>query len=629
MCNPFLPIFFILFHIWRIVLSDSVKMEACAPVKCGTVDISYPLWIPEQQAGYCGYPTLEIDCRDDKPFLVQSYDTNYYIDRVFYDNSSFVLVNSFLVNWKSNCSVPRFNVSLGLGPMVVSKINKELVFFFNCGNMSTPPGEYQPVKCDTALSDAVSNDSFVRLFEYYNDGVTSVPGESLSNCSISRIPVSGWNGSGVGHYTTLMNDGFLVELKVTSCSDCRKSGGQCGFNNSTNMFMCICSDDDMYPMSCPNSKAKKEDAKKIILIGLIVAAALALIIILVLLSFKYERGCIFQRKHQEQTEIEMLIEKYGSFAPKRYNYRELKKITKSFQDKLGKGGFGTVYKGSLGDGRFVAVKFLHNATRNGEEFLNEVISIGRTSHVNVVNLLGFCIEGSKRALIYEYMPNGSLDSYIYSEISRDVLGWEKLYDIAISIARGIEYLHRGCNTRIVHFDIKPQNILLDEDFCPKISDFGLAKLFQPKESIISLAEMRGTVGYIAPEVFSRSFGVPSTKSDVYSYGMMVLEMVGGKNNPKQIVASSSKDYFPHWIYDRVADGGNIQTWDVTVETEGIVRKMAMVGLWCIQTLPANRPSMSGVVEMLEKSLDELEIPPKPFLSSPQCSIILSLNSNSG
>ncbi|KAJ4765478.1 Protein kinase family protein [Rhynchospora pubera] len=494
--------------------------------------------------------------------------------------------------------------------------------------MSTPPGEYQLTPCVAGQSDDAGNESFVRLFENYNDGVNSVPGESMSNCSISRIPVSGWNGSGLDQYTTLMNDGFLVELKVTSCSDCQKSGGQCGFNTSSVMFMCICSDDHTYPMSCPNSKGTKSNSN-IILIGSTIAAALALAIILAVLILKYEKGCIFQRKHGEQKEIEMLIEKYGSLAPRRYNYRELKKITKSFQDKLGKGGFGTVYKGSLRDGRFVAVKFLHNATTNGEEFLNEVISIGRTSHVNVVNLLGFCIEGSKRALIYEYMPNGSLDSYIYSEISRDVLGWEKLYDIAISIARGIEYLHRGCNTRIVHFDIKPQNILLNEEFCPKISDFGLAKLCQLKESIISLAEMRGTVGYIAPEVFSRSFGVPSTKSDVYSYGMMVLEMVGGRKNANQIVESSSRDYFPHWIYNHIVQGGNIQACDVIVETEVIVRKMAMVGLWCIQTLPANRPSMSGVVEMLEKSLDELEMPPKPFLSSPQHSMILSLNSSSG
>ncbi|KAJ1684950.1 hypothetical protein LUZ63_016340 [Rhynchospora breviuscula] len=324
----------------------------------------------------------------------------------------------------------------------------------------------------------------------------------------------------------------------------------------------------------------------------------------------------------------MLLEKYGSFAPKRYKYAVLKKITRSFQYRLGKGGFGTVYKGTLQDGRLVAVKLLHNSTSHVEEFLNEVLSVGRTSHVNVVSLLGFCVDGSKHALVYEYMPNGSLDNYIYSENPREALSWEKLYGIAIGIAQGLEYLHRGCNERIVHFDIKPQNILLDEDFNPKIADFGLAKLYPPKESIISLAEMRGTIGFIAPEVFSRSFGVVSAKSDVYSYGMMLLEMVGGRRNAKPSAENPSQVYFPHWLYDQLTEGGKIQAYNVSIESEEIARKMGLVGLWCTQTLPVRRPSMNKVVEMLQKGLDELEMPPKPTLcNSPPHLTMLSTSSS--
>jgi serine/threonine protein kinase len=127
------------------------------------------------------------------------------------------------------------------------------------------------------------------------------------------------------------------------------------------------------------------------------------------------------------------------------------------------------------------------------------------------------------------MPNGSLDKYIYSENPKGILGWERLYEIAIGIARGLEYLHHSCNTRIVHFDIKSQNILLDHNFCPKIADFGLAKLCRTKESkLSSMTGARGTIGFIAPEVHSRAFGMVSTKSDVYSYGMMLLEMIGGR-----------------------------------------------------------------------------------------------------
>jgi len=321
--------------------------------------------------------------------------------------------------------------------------------------------------------------------------------------------------------------------------------------------------------------------------------------------------------HKNAQKIRDFLENYGSIAPKRYKYSDVKRMTKSFSEKLGQGGYGSVFKGSLSDGRPVAVKVLTDSKGDGEDFVNEVDSIGRTSHVNVVSLLGFCLEGSKRALIYDFMCNGSLEKFIFLEKSRAELGWEKLYQIAVGIARGLEYLHSGCNTRIVHFDIKPHNILLDEDFSPKISDFGLAKLCQRKESVLSMEDARGTIGYIAPEVFSRTFGVISSKSDVYSYGMMLLEMAGGRKNTNPCVQNSSELYFPHWIYDHLNQNGGLQAFTVTTETdEEIARKLILVGLWCIQTTPQNRPSMSRVIEMLEGSTNDLKLPPKPYLSSP-------------
>ncbi|KAJ4713431.1 putative Receptor-like protein kinase [Melia azedarach] len=296
-------------------------------------------------------------------------------------------------------------------------------------------------------------------------------------------------------------------------------------------------------------------------------------------------------------------------------------MTNSFKDKLGQGGYGSVFKGKLPDGRLVAVKLLNTSKGNGQEFINEVASIGRTSHVNVVALLGYCLEDSKRALIYEFMPNGSLEKFIYNgETTKPSqhLRWEKMYEIITGIARGLEYLHRGCNTRILHFDIKPHNILLDEDFCPKISDFGLAKLCPNKESIVSMLEARGTIGYIAPEVFSRNFGNVSHKSDVYSYGMMVLEMVGCRKNLEAGESNSSELYFPHWIYRHVEQGREFE-WPgvVTSEENEIAKKMIIVGLWCIQTRPSDRPSINTVIEMLQGSVEALEIPPMPFVSSPR------------
>jgi len=311
--------------------------------------------------------------------------------------------------------------------------------------------------------------------------------------------------------------------------------------------------------------------------------------------------------------IEDLVTLHGSFTPKRYDYSEVIKITYFLRSKLGKGSYGTVFSGRLDNGHLVAVKLLHLSKGNGEDFVNEVMSISKTSHVNIVSLLGFCLEGSKRALIYEYMPNGSLDKYIYSENPKGLLGWDKLYKIAIGIARGLEYLHHSCNTRIVHFDIKPQNILLDQDFCPKIADFGLAKLCGTKESKLSMTYPRGTIGFIAPEVLYPTFGVVSTKSDVYGYGMMLLEMVGVRKNVELTVEKSSEMYFLDWIYDHFAQDDGLQTCEIRSEFEEMAKKMTLIGLWCIQLLPMHRPTITNVLDMFGKRLDELDMPPKQNL----------------
>ncbi|XP_057783927.1 G-type lectin S-receptor-like serine/threonine-protein kinase LECRK2 [Salvia miltiorrhiza] len=326
-------------------------------------------------------------------------------------------------------------------------------------------------------------------------------------------------------------------------------------------------------------------------------------------------------RKEDKLKMEKFLLKHQSLAPKRYSCKQLKKITKCFRDELGRGAFGIVYKGKLSDGQLVAVKVLKESHDNAEEFINEVVSISRTSHVNIVNLLGFCYHRNKRALLYEFMPNKSLDKFICKGGS--TLEWKILYEVAVGVARGLEYLHRGCNTRIVHFDIKPQNILLDQDFCPKISDFGLAKLCMKKQSAISMLGTRGTVGYIAPEVFSRNFGVASHKSDVYSYGIMLLHMVGSK-----YVEMVSDIYFWDKVYERVLMQNERVDDLVTEEEEESARKMLMVGFWCIQTSPMERPSISKAVEMLEGKLQSIHIPPRPFLLSsppPQISSFISCN----
>ncbi|KAG6715325.1 hypothetical protein I3842_05G244900 [Carya illinoinensis] len=235
----------------------------------------------------------------------------------------------------------------------------------------------------------------------------------------------------------------------------------------------------------------------------------------------------WRRRHLSAFDIiEEFLQNNNNLIPIRYSYSEIRNMTKKFKDKLGEGGYGTVFKGTLRSGRLVAIKMLGKSKANGQEFISEVATIGMIHHINVVQLIGFCVEGSKRALIYEFMPNGSLNKYIFSQEGSLLLSYEKMHNIALGVARGIEYLHRGCKMQILHFDIKPHNILLDEDFTPKVSDFGLAKLYPMDNNTISLTAVRGTLGYMAPELCYKNIGSISYKADVYSFGMLLMDMMG-------------------------------------------------------------------------------------------------------
>ncbi|XP_008232189.2 PREDICTED: rust resistance kinase Lr10-like, partial [Prunus mume] len=320
---------------------------------------------------------------------------------------------------------------------------------------------------------------------------------------------------------------------------------------------------------------------------------------------------------RNQLRIERFLEDYIAQKPSRYSYADIKRITNQFKDKLGQGAYGTVFKGMLSSELLVAVKILNNSNENnGDHFTNEMGTMGRVHHVNVVRLVGFCADGFIRALVYEFLPNGSLQNFLSSADNKSsFLGWDKLQDIALGIAKGIEYLHQGCDHRILHFDIKPHNILLDQNFTPKVSDFGLAKLCTRDQSAISMTTIRGTMGYIAPEVFSRNFGSVSYKSDVYSFGTLLLEMVDGRKYFKVMEDSTSQVYFPEWIYNLLEQGDDLR---IHIEDEGdakIAKKLAIVGLWCVQWHPIDRPPMKVVVQMLEREGDNLTIPANPFCST--------------
>ncbi|KAF6154536.1 hypothetical protein GIB67_027809 [Kingdonia uniflora] len=230
-------------------------------------------------------------------------------------------------------------------------------------------------------------------------------------------------------------------------------------------------------------------------------------------------------------------------------------------------------------------------------------------HMNLVRLCGFCSERSHRLLVYEYMQNGSLDKWIFSSNGKRLLDWQTRFNIAIATAQGITYFHEQCRNRIIHCDIKPENILLDENFCPKVSDFGLAKLMGREHSHV-VTMIRGTRGYLAPEwVSNRPITV---KADVYSYGMLLLEIIGGRRNLD--VSLGTEDFFyPGWAYKEMINGNPMKVADKRLmgvfKEDEMVRAMK-VAFWCIQDEVWMRPTMGEVVKILEGSV-EINPPPMP------------------
>ncbi|KAL2524568.1 G-type lectin S-receptor-like serine/threonine-protein kinase [Abeliophyllum distichum] len=315
-----------------------------------------------------------------------------------------------------------------------------------------------------------------------------------------------------------------------------------------------------------------------------------------------------------------------------FGYKDLQIATKNFSNKLGGGGFGSVFKGTLPDSTVIAVKKLDSISQGEKQFRTEVSTIGTIQHVNLVRLHGICSEGDRKLLVYEYMENGSLDSHLFNVKESKVLDWKTRYQIMLGIARGLSYLHEKCRDCIIHCDIKPENILLDAEFCPKVADFGLAKLVGRDFSRV-LTTLRGTRGYLAPEWIS---GVAITaKADVYSYGMMLFEFISGRRNSEQSEDGMVK-FFPSFAASVTAEGGDVlglldPALDGNADAEE-VSKICKVACWCIQDEENIRPSMGHVVQILEGVID-VHLPPIPkslklFVES-QEHIMFFIDSSSG
>ncbi|XP_048557442.1 G-type lectin S-receptor-like serine/threonine-protein kinase At2g19130 [Triticum urartu] len=399
----------------------------------------------------------------------------------------------------------------------------------------------------------------------------------LRNCNCTAYSY-GYNGCFVW-------DDELTNVKQQRCGDI-------GNNNQATLYL---------RLADKEVKRLGRNRRRII-IGSAVGASVALFGLLSLFFLLMTRRMCARRMKNLQGDGGIIM----------FRYADLQRATKNFSEKLGTGGFGSVFKGVLNDSSAIAVKRLDGARQGEKQFRAEVRSIGTIQHINLVKLIGFCTEGDRRLIVYEHMQNRSLDAHLFHSNATG-LKWSIRYQIAIGVARGLAYLHDSCRDCIIHCDIKPENILLDASFAPKIADFGMAK-FLGRDFSRVLTTMRGTIGYLAPEWLSGT--LITAKVDVYSYGMVLLEIVSGKRNSgRQCTTDDDDVYFPVQVANKLLQGGAGSLMDSNLHDDvhlDQVERALKVACWCIQDHEFDRPTMGEVVQYLEGVL-EVNIPPMPRL----------------
>ncbi|XP_049398898.1 LEAF RUST 10 DISEASE-RESISTANCE LOCUS RECEPTOR-LIKE PROTEIN KINASE-like 1.2 [Solanum stenotomum] len=578
-------------------LSIYLNSSACVTQNCGDgVNISYPFWIPEKQPSYCGLPTYNVTCNKHKPFVHISGE-EFIIKEVYYTNYSILLAKADVFDEENKCPVPRHNFSTRGTPFSLGPNTADLFFFYDC----TLP--YERETYDVNCARNATHHSFAvfhtELLEHYNYSV-----ESCQDPVYALVETDSIDRLLKMNYTQVLQKGFFLQWDGSNCRDCQNSGGRCGAQS--NEFLCICKDQTQ-PKTCLHGR-NKIGLK--IGIGFGTAAFTALMAGVIFFVYCRRQN---KKSYAGSSLITRSILSYPSSMkdPEKANiamgvhlfdYNELEEATSNFDSKkeLGDGGYGTVYKGKLRDGRVVAVKRLYeNNCKRVEQFMNEIDILTRLHHPNLVTLYGCTSRHSRELLlVYEYIPNGTVADHLHGGDSRrGSPSWNTRMKIAIETANALAYLHAS---DVIHRDVKTNNILLDNNFCVKVADFGLSRLFPTHLTHVSTAP-QGTPGYVDPE-YHECYQL-TDKSDVYSFGVVLIELISSlpavdicrhqhEINLSNMAINKIQSNALHELVDSKIG------FDTDDKIRSMITAMAELAFQCLQNDGDMRPSMQEVVEAL-------------------------------
>ncbi|XP_048597020.1 putative cysteine-rich receptor-like protein kinase 23 [Brassica napus] len=364
------------------------------------------------------------------------------------------------------------------------------------------------------------------------------------------------------------------------------------------------------PISIPSPQPGEGGNSSVIVIAVVVPITVIFLLVVAVFSFRSKR-----KTTAYETEPLADGDDITTAGSLQFDFKAIEAATDKFSEsnKLGQGGFGQVYKGTFPSGVQVAVKRLSKTSGQGErEFENEVVVVAKLQHRNLVRLLGFCLEGEEKILVYEFVPNKSLDYFLFDSTMQSQLDWKKRCKIIAGIARGILYLHQDSRLTIIHRDLKAGNILLDADMNPKVADFGMARIFGIDQTEANTRRVVGTYGYMSPEY--AMYGQFSMKSDVYSFGVLVLEIISGKKNSSLYQMDDSAGNLVTYTWRLWSNGSPLELVDPSFQDNyqtNEITRCIHIALLCVQEEAEDRPTMSAILQMLTTSSIALAVPRPP------------------